>query len=59
MHAVLALIRKISNEVRSSVMGSFKCYYTLLYLCVYVYLCWPVSPEMQTDTGPGKISMMD
>lgn len=32
-------------------------YYT--YLCVYVYLCWPVSPEMQTDTGPGKISMMD
>lgn len=26
---------------------------------IYVCLCWPVSPEMQTDTGPGKISMMD
>lgn len=57
MHAVLALIRKISNEIRSSVIGSFKCYYTLSYPSMR--LCWPVSPEMQTDTGPGKISMMD
>lgn len=38
MHIVLALIRKISNEVCSSVMGSFKCYYTLSCpsMCVYV-----------------------